>query len=436
LPRRASAFALLALAGGQLALAQVDGAAPIDRADFADRRNPPAWRALDATTRATYELGLAVFNTPWVPAGTPDAARRDGLGPLFVAASCDGCHNNGARGRGEPRVDRLSNSFVMQLGGPATQYGDVLNTRALPGDMAEGSVALRWTQRNGLYTSGGSWELREPHYRVAALGYGPLPVTTVLRPRIATAVFGAGLLEAVPVAALAAIRVAQPRAQRGELAWQQVDGKRVPGRFGWQAEAISIEDQTTRAMAREMGLTSRVRAQDDCTTLQGQCRAAAQGGTPEVSEEFLQALVMLQRELAVPSRSSGMALADRISGARLFEKTGCSVCHRAALPVQLQGAAPASIDAYTDLLLHDMGDGLADRRPDDKAVRSRWRTAPLWGMAHALALGDIGLLHDGRARSIEEAILWHGGQARLARSAFEKLAAPDRALLLQWVASL
>jgi CxxC motif-containing protein (DUF1111 family) len=409
------------MAGVHLVLAQGEPAPIAGRADFEDRRDPPAWRTLDAATHDSYELGVAVFNTPWVVAGTPNAVRRDGLGPLFIAASCDGCHNNGARGRGELRGGRLPNSFVMQLGGPATQYGNVLNTQALPGHVAEGSVALQWTLRSGLYTGGGSWELREPHYRIAALEYGPLPATTILRPRIAPAVFGAGLLEAVPAAALAAIRAAQPRAQRGGLAWQEVDGQRVAGRFGWQADAISIEDQTTRAMAREMGLTSRLRTQDDCTARQLQCRAAAQGGMPEVSEEFLQALVVLQRELAVPSRSRDVVPADRASGARLFEITGCSVCHRTALPVQLEGAAPASIDAYTDLLLHDMGDGLADRTLDDKVVRSRWRTAPLWGMAHALALGDIGLLHDGRARSIEEAVLWHGGQARTARRAFGKL---------------
>lgn len=435
LPTSTVAAILLLLAAGSIlpGSSLADPAAAV-RQPFADRRNPPPWHALDAATEDAFDLGLLVFNTTWVPAGTANAARRDGIGPLHVLGSCDGCHNNGARGRGEPQGNRLPNSFVMQLGGPDTAYGAVINTQALPGYAPEGRIEVQWTPRSGRYPHGGEWQVREPRYRVVAPGYGPLSDDTVLRPRIAPAVFGAGLLQAVSPAAVQAIRGTQPRAQRGEMAWHEAEGLRLLGRFGWQADAVSIEDQTARALAREMGLTSRPRMQDDCTAAQWQCRDAPPGGTPEVSEEFLHALVTLQTEVAVPERPRDAAAEDVI-GARLFRRTGCHICHREALPAE-PGGTPLTLDAYTDLMLHDLGDGLADRTVDGRIVRSLWRTAPLWGMAHTLAGGDAAFMHDGRARSLEEAVLWHDGQARSARRAFEKLTSQERQALLKWVGSL
>lgn len=403
------------------------------RQAFSDRRDPPAWHALDDSTRKAFDLGQLVFNTSWVPAGTANAARRDGLGPLFVQASCDGCHNNGARGRGEPDGERLPGSFVMQLGGPETSYGAVINTQALAGFGAEGKISVSWTTREGRYPDGSHWAVREPAYVVNGLAYGELPRNVVLRPRIGPALFGAGLLEAVGAAQLESIRRKQPRGQRGELTWHDVDGTRQLARFGWQADAVSIEDQTARALAREMGLSSRRRRQDDCTEAQTQCREAPNGGDPEVSDEFLAALVSYQRELAVPLRAT--AAAGSV-GQELFRRTGCAACHQPSLTAQPAGAAPLQIDAYTDLMRHDLGDGLVDRTVGGALVKGSWRTAPLWGMAHAISNGDLGLLHDGRARSVEEAILWHDGQARAARRTFERLPASDRQALLRWVESL
>lgn len=437
--RRIEAAALLLLATGAVAgltLGEIPPPSATGRIEFADRRSPPAWRNLDEPAQEAFDLGLLVFNSPWVIAGTNNAGRRDGLGPLFIQASCDGCHNNGARGRGEPPDGLLPNSFVMQLDGPAGPYGAVFNTRALPGYTPEGRIEVQWRPRTGRYGSGESWQIREPRYALTSLGYGELSADAILRPRIAPAIFGTGLLQAVPATALQEARAAQPRAQRGEIAWQDIEGRRLPGRFGWRAESVSVEDQTARALAREMGLSSRPRAQDDCTEQQWQCRDAPQGGTPEVSDEFLHALVVLQQEMAVPLRPATLAADQQRAGAALFAKTGCAACHVPTLPVQPEGFPVSQISAYTDLLVHDLGEGLADRRLDGRPVPTLWRTAPLWGMAHAIANGDLALLHDGRARNIEEAVLWHGGQARGARRSFEKLPATQRALLLAWVGSL
>lgn len=394
------------------------------RAAFIDRRDPPSYRALD-TSRAAFDLGLLVFNTPWVAADTPNAGRRDGLGPLFVSTSCDACHNNGARGRPPAGADGLSNSFVMQLGGTASAYGAVLNTAAVPDHNAEGQISISWTTATGQYADGTTWSLRQPAYELRRLIYGPLPADAVLRPRIASAVFGAGLLEAVPISALRNWRRRQGTTIRGDI---------PDGRFGWQAEARSIEDQTARAFAREMGITSRMRANDDCSPVQIACRNAPQGGRPEASNEFFHAVVTLQRELAVPTRST-LPADQEAAGSRLFAETGCGGCHISRLPVKTTSGA-GFIDAYTDLLLHDMGPQLADRTASGRILASRWRTAPLWGLSHALKNESIALLHDGRASSVEQAILWHGGQAEAARAAFIAMPMEQRRLLISWVGSL
>ncbi len=415
---------LLALLVAGLAGSEATPPVGIGRADFIDRRDPPPWRALPAGAREQFDLGLLIFNTPWVVAGTPGGARRDGLGPLFVSSSCDACHNNGARGREPAREGGLSNSFVMQLEGAEHLYGAVLNTAALPDHSPEGQVQVSWTLRYGHYADGTPWTLRAPTYQLHKLLYGPPPAATVLRPRIAPPVFGAGLLESVRDVDLHRFRDGQPRAVRGAVA---------QGRFGWQAEARDIAEQTARAFAREMGITTDLLPADDCTATQKACRGSPQGGMPEASGEFMQALVTLQRDMAVPA-GTPLAPAVESSGRALFQRIGCASCHIEHLPVAIDGQA-ARIAVYSDLLLHDLGEALADRRADGRTVRSRWRTAPLWGLAHALKNDGIALLHDGRAASLEEAILWHGGQADAERENFLRLPAGERRQLIEWVGS-
>jgi CxxC motif-containing protein (DUF1111 family) len=313
----------------------------------------------------------------------------------------------------------------MQLGGARqTAYGHVINTQAIEGFTPEARIEVQRIVREGRYADGSSWKLHEPQYSLSALNHGPLPQDTVLRPRIGAAVFGTGLLETVPEAAREEIRRSQPRAQRGHIA----------GRFGWQAEAVSIADQTARAFAREMGLTSAMQPADDCTPVQATCRDAPHGGTPEVSAELFAAVTGFQRHLAVPARPQVDAAVDA-AGLALFARTGCATCHRPQLPVQRAGSM-ATIDAFTDLLRHDMGDALADKTVGGRSVKSLWRTAPLWGLAHALQNGEVALLHDGRARTVEEAILWHGGDARQSRQAFTALSRREREQLLAWLATL
>ena len=225
--------------------------APIAGKAFVDRRNPPSYRLLDETESAQVKLGQSVFDTEWVAAGAPGIAGRVGVGPLYNAPSCNSCHNGGERGRGPAGDGTAPMALVIQLESPAVDvalepggdpvYGRVFNTSALDGVQVEGAVTVRYSEIDGYYYPfGARWSLRVPHYRLAGLTRGPLAPTTVIKPRLAPALFGAGLLEAVPESA-----ISEGAAHTGAPAWHSRQGKRVLGRLGWQGGAVSIRDQTT-----------------------------------------------------------------------------------------------------------------------------------------------------------------------------------------------
>jgi CxxC motif-containing protein (DUF1111 family) len=262
----------------------------------------------------------------------------------------------------------------------------------------------------------------------------------VIKPRLAPALYGVGLLEAIPDAAIADGEGTQSDGQvSGALAWHSRQGTRLLGRFGWQDGAVSIRDQTANAFAREMGLTSNELSSDDCTSAEADCRRKSDGGTPEVSADLLDAVVVYVRTLDVPE--SPTHAQKNSSGPGLFRDTGCSACHRPTMPVELREAGsvskPALIAPYTDLRLHDLGMDMADQTASGKKVISRWRTAPLWGLGSRLEKEKHPtFLHDGRARSVEEAILWHGGEASYAKRKFANLGPRARDTLLGWIATL
>jgi CxxC motif-containing protein (DUF1111 family) len=427
-------------------------AAPLDRpavgiAAFVNSRDPPFYSKLDAITLARAQLGHAVFNTQFVPAGTAGAARIDGLGPLFNSVSCDECHNEGADARGPQGDGPAPQNLVLQLQRPGTapdvpsagdaHYGQVLNTASLPALEPEASVTIRYRLERGHYPDGTAWALRDPQYVLSDLRYGPLAADTLIKPRLAPPLFGDGLLEAVPASAI----TNPPGEPSGAPAWQLIDGGRELGRFGWQGSSVSIREQTGKAMAREMGLTNPMFAHDDCTPIQTDCRSQPNGGAPEVSPQLFDAVIEFVRWLAVPAApANSVAAAARGPGSALFTQLGCSSCHRAVLPAVLPaaegGSANATITAYTDLRLHDLGLGLADHDASGQRVRSLFRTAPLWGLGYRIGREQqLTLLHDGRARSVEEAILWHDGEASGALIAFERLPAQQRQALLSWLAA-
>jgi CxxC motif-containing protein (DUF1111 family) len=393
-----------------------------------DLRAPQAWRALSDSEKKTFDLGYAVFNTEWSAARSP-SDRTDGLGPLFNAPSCDACHNSRRRGRGPRAEGEAPADLVIQLGVVTAdghvqrgtrEYGRVLNTAAIQGFTPEAVVSIHYEMKERVLADGDRVSLRAPQYTIEALSGSRLSRATVVMPRMPPSVQGVGLLERVPDSALIAL------AGSGQ-------GKKGLGRFGWQATESTVADQTARAFASEMGLTTQRIERDDCSMLDQQCSSAPTGGSPEVEGALFQALVSFQEWHAVPNSEPR---SNASKGARLFKQAGCATCHRPTLPVQGQTGV-ATIGAYTDLLLHDMGDALADRTIEGAVVKSGWRTAPLWGMSAAASSGQpLRLLHDGRARSIEEAILWHGGDASNAADRYTRFTASQRRALLGWIGKL
>jgi len=441
-------------------------ATPLGTQPFTDRRNPPPYRKLSDAEFARYDLGVAAFNTQFVPAGTPNAGRRAGVGPLFNSTSCDACHNNGAHGRGPTGDGPVPTPLVIQLATTPTKnptdpvgdpvYGRVLSTSALDGVPPEGKAMIRYEETPGHYPDGSAWTLRVPHYTLTNLHYGPVSPRTLIKPRLAPALFGVGLLDAAAINAAspdaagpralagsalatnaAAPDAAEPRATASSAATPHAPP--AHGHFGWQANALSVEDQTARAFAREMGLTSTDMQHDDCTQSETACLHATSRGSPEVSAEIFDAVLAFQRYLAVPASPTPHPSPDR--DANIFADLGCAACHQPRLTVNLTDAdgkpVSAVIAPYTDLHLHDLGSRLADETVAGKKVSSQWRTAPLWGLGYRMSLEHYPtFLHDGRARSAEEAILWHDGEASGARARFEQLPAPQRKAFLHWLETL
>ena len=414
-----------------------------------DAHPPQPWRVLTESEQTTFDPGHAVFNTQWTPAGEP-AGRRDGLGPLFNAPSCDACHNSRRRGRGPAAAGPAPIDLVIQVGlrqsdGSVSRgterFGYILNTAANGGMDPEASVAIRYKDTLRTYADGTSVTLRSPTYIVTLPDGGALPAGLVLKPRMPQSAQGVGLLErvsALEILDLASPEGGVPLSVRGRASLIRMGDVNELGRLGWQATEPTVASQVAAAFSREMGLTTPAIDHIDCGRAVVLCASKPNGGTPEVDLELFRAVVLFEQMHAVPlTVTPEPTLAA--AAAKRFEEIGCGACHRSTLHVTSDlGDNPSrEIHAYTDLLLHYMGEDLSDRDAAGDVVLSEFRTAPLWGInASVASVRALRLMHDGRARSIEEAIAWHGGAGAASRAAFEKLSKEERDALLAWIATL
>ncbi len=397
-------------------------------------------------------VGNAIFNRGWV-AAPASVVKFDGLGPLFNATNCSACHFRD--GRGSPPVGpeesffslllRLSVPGVDEHGGPLGEptYGGQLQGSSISGVEREGVAVVKYTDVEHILPDGERVMLRAPVYEVKDLSAGPMESGTMISPRVAPAVFGLGLLEAVEEATL--LLKSDPDDLDGDgisgkpnWVWDAKKGARALGRFGWKSNQPSIAQQVAGAFNGDMGLTTFLFAKDDCTEKQANCRAAISGGAPEVDEGILSSVIDYSHLLAVPARRD-VAATER--GETLFAQSGCDACHVTKIQTGNSDRYPLlnhdTIRPYTDLLLHDMGDRLADGRPDFDATGTEWRTAPLWGLGLLETVNrHTFLLHDGRARSILEAIVWHDGEAKRSRETFETLPKKDRDAMIAFLRSL
>ncbi|MDJ0962577.1 MAG: di-heme oxidoredictase family protein [Acidimicrobiia bacterium] len=391
---------------------------------------------LDDAGVAAFQVGNEFFRQAWVVA--PGTEANDGLGPLFNATACITCHVDDGRSRGPDQgvVDRpglivFLNSGFDESGIPVLDsgYGGQIQDRSIDGVPAEAVVVVDYEDVVVEYPDGTSITLRRPAYTLDQLAFGGLAPETSLSPRVAPPLIGMGLLEAVSedtIAEFLDIDDSDDDGISGWLGW---------GRFGWKASIHTLQEQTEAALHGDIGITSDRFPSEDCPAPQLECRRAPNGGSPEVSEARIGAIVNYLRTLAVPARRD---LDDPLvaAGAEMFGAAGCDACHRPTLTTgesSVPAASRQEIHPYTDLLLHDMGPGLADTGPGG----AEWRTPPLWGIGlTGVVGGHTTFLHDGRARSLEEAIMWHSGEASAAQRAFAEMAKEEREALIAFLKSL
>jgi len=408
---------------------------------------------LELTEHPRFFSGNAFFNTNWVDASSI-VDGRDGLGPLFNMRSCSACHFKDGRGR-PPLEGEIPNAWLMRVsilgrtdhGAPLPDpiYGNQISFRALPAVEPEASIKISYNERIGNYPDGSSFTLLEPSYSMTDWAYGDPFEDLLFSPRVASQVFGLGLIEAVSQNEI--LSRADPLDKnkdgisgRPNLVWSPSLDQKMLGRFGWKANKANLLDQTAGAFVGDIGITNFVFPDENQTFHQNLTKKFPSGGAPEISRRDLEDVVFYLQTLAVPAaRILDQNEFER--GKALFMILQCSACHvpelRSANDYPIEALAGQTFRPYTDLLLHDMGPGLADGRPDFEATGSEWRTPPLWGIGLFPMVNEHSrLLHDGRARNVEEAILWHGGEGEGSKQAFMKLTKNERERVIRFVESL
>lgn len=416
--------------------------------------------ALDDTERLDFELGRSLFEKLWVASPSSTQA-SDGLGPLYNARSCHGCHKRD--GRGNPAIDPVSGqtTLLLRLSSwdelsetpkPDPVYGGQLQPLAVTGLSGEGRVIITYDEIQVPLAGGETAYLRVPTYKVEDLAFGEIATETRFSPRIAPPMTGLGLLEAIhpsDIRAIADPEDADGDGVSGRVAWIEPGTEAPPsiGRFGWKAGQPTVETQTSAAFANDLGISTDPLPLHwgDCTDEQPACLAMPIGvqenlGLSEAPGAVLDLVAAYAANLAVPARRTPDS-EEVLQGKAQFYAAGCPACHWPKFVTRRDAGRPENafqlIWPYTDLLLHDMGEGLSDGSPTAEASAREWRTPPLWGLGLAKTVDDnVGFLHDGRARTILEAILWHGGEGQAARDFVASLSPTERRQLIAFLESL
>ena len=393
-----------------------------------------------------HDLGDLVFNQEFV---TEPAVIHGGLGPVYNNTACSDCHHND--GIGLPTAGGTQSSLLMRIslpgadehGGPVPVpgYGLQVQDKATFGISPEANVNIAYTYQELSFADGTPYELRSPVYTLNNL-YLPINGTYLLSPRLAPPMIGLGLLEAVPESEIVA--GADPNDANGDgikghanYVWDAATQSRQLGRFGWKANTASILTQVATAFNQDMGVTSSVLPVESSY---GQSQYDGLKDDPELPDSLLNAVKFYAQTLAVPARRNTTDATVK-RGETIFIAAKCASCHRQTLTTGVDVTRPylsnQVIHPYTDMLVHDMGPGLADNRPDFGASGQEWRTSPLWGLGLVTTVNNPGYyLHDGRARTLVEAIMWHGGEAEGSKAYFSNLSSADRAAVIKFLQSL
>lgn len=443
------------------------GAATVRVRNKADAFSQPSAN-ISFEDELTFKVGNGLFRKLWVSSPSSTLA-SDGLGPLYNARSCQRCHIKDGRGHPPEPDDSNAISMFLRVSIPGSKedaiaeiedyiatlpdptYGTQLQDFAVQGHPAEYKLEVSYNDEVIALSDGATATLRHPTYAATNLGYGPLHPQTMFSPRVAPQMIGLGLLEAIPAADIIA-RVDPDDADkdgisgRANVVWSVEFDQPMLGRFGLKAGNPTVREQSASAFVGDIGISNPLftAGAGECTDLQADCQAAIHGdrddrGT-EIDAEGLDLVTFYSRNLAVPARRD---VADQmvLRGKQVFNETGCTSCHQPSFVThRLQDRPEQSFQLiwpYTDLLLHDMGQGLADNRPEARATGQEWRTPPLWGIGLTQRVsGHSYFLHDGRARNLLEAVLWHGGEAQAQRDEVIEMPKADRDALIRFLESL
>ncbi|MFH4830385.1 di-heme oxidoreductase family protein [Vibrio diabolicus] len=416
---------------------------------------------LPMSKRLDFSVGNSFFRNPWVQAPASTDA-RDGLGPLFNTNGCQNCHIKDGRGHPPEQNDLHAVSMLVRLSIPAMTseqktayirdgvipeptYGGQLQDFALQDQTPEGKIEITYTDVPVKFKDGTTVTLRKPHLNITDLGYGDMHPDTEFSARVAPPMIGLGLLESIPDETLLAWADAQDANKDGisgkvNKVWDIEKDDFSIGRFGWKAGQPTLMQQNAAAFNGDVGLTSHLFPNENCTSKQSICDDMPNGGKPEVSENILDFVEFYSQHLAVPIRRNMNDPSVKL-GQKIFAAAGCESCHKTSVKTAKRPELPALseqlIHPYTDMLLHDMGEGLADNRPEYLANGREWRTAPLWGIGYTEEVnGHSYFLHDGRARNLMEAVLWHGGEAETAKQNVLALNKKERDALIAFLNSL
>ena len=416
----------------------------------------------------TFRVGNGLFRKLWVSSPSSTLA-SDGLGPLYNARSCQRCHIKDGRGHPPEGPDDNAISMFLRVSIPGTSddaiaeiegylatlpeptYGTQMQDFSLAGHPAEYRLQIEYDEIEVPLSGGETASLRIPSYTAADLGYGPLHSEAMFSPRVAPQMIGLGLLEAIPASDIMAL--SDPDDANGDgisgrpnIVWSAEFDQPMLGRFGLKAGSPTVREQSAGAFAGDIGISNPLfpAAWGECTEAQATCLSAPHGDGDEhgfeIDDKGLDLVTFYSRNLGVPTRRD---VDDPVvlRGKEVFYTTGCTSCHQPSFVTHRLEDQPEQsfqlIWPYTDMLLHDMGPGLADNRPEARATGTEWRTPPLWGIGLTEQVsGHTYFLHDGRARSLLEAILWHGGEAQIQRDAVVDMSPEDRDALIRFLESL
>jgi len=393
-------------------------------------------------------LGRSFFHIPWVEAPSATTA-RDGLGPLFSANTCVSCHPNNSAGRLYTKEKALERSLVIRLASSYQKdlrynegfrieptYGGQLSVNGTSDVAYEGNIVVEWTKHKGHFADGEDYTLHSAKYKLTNLQYGALQEGANVAPRLALPLVGLGLLEEVSEEEILKYEDINDRdgdgiSGKANRVFSPEHNKTMLGRFAYKATAVDIKHQSANAAHNDMGLSNPLYPSENCTSKQKECNEALKGRHEfDLPQERLDAIALYLRSMKAPAPRENEAFKE---GREIFKSLGCAKCHRESFKTQ----NAKIIYPYSDLLLHDMGSELADGHSDFLASANEFRTTPLWGLGLREKLtGSLNLLHDGRAHSIEEAILWHGGEASSTKNAYRHLEKTQREMLLAFLEGL